>query len=309
MTPSPAAGAACQLCREGKLSLLFAGNIGSGNLVRFSQYAVYGDIYRCGGCGFVVEAKSHETEAIIEMLNAENYGGDKIDQLSLEEKSSAYAPLVNIIQRHRAISGAQLFDAGANTGIFLNLARSLGAVPFGLEPSLDAIAVAKSRFGLDVQNGVIAEMEQPDGAFDIVTLWDVIEHLYDPVADLAALRPKLKPGGYIFVSTHDIENLFCRVLGKRNPLLMYADFYHFSPRTLARALEAAGYETVGFSYFHKSWSVRYLLALFDEFWPGSIAAKCAHGAAAAISPFGPLGRLRIRFPLNLFFVAVARRPA
>ena len=291
------------------MSLLFPGNIASADLVKFSQYAVYGDIYRCGACGFVVEEKSHETDAIIELLSAENYGGDRIDQLSLEEKSAAYAPLVNIVERHRAVSGANLLDAGANTGIFLNLARGLGAVPFGLEPSLEAIKTAKSRFGLEIQNGVIAELDQPDETFDIITLWDVVEHLYDPVTDLAALLPKLKRGGYIFVSTHDIENVFCRVLGRRNPLLMYAHFHHFSPRTLAKTLEIAGFETIGVSYFHKSWSLRYLLALFDEFWPNSIAAKCAGGVGTAISPFGAVEKLRIRFPLNLFFVAIARRPA
>ena len=303
------AGANCQLCRDGHLSLLFRGNIESTKLVRFSQYAVYGDIYRCNVCGFVVEEKSHETDAIIESLTSENYGDDKIDQLSLEEKSKAYAPLARIIERHRAISGAQLLDVGANTGIFLNLARTLGAIPFGLEPSLDATKVARSQFDLEIQNGVIAEIDQPDAAFDIVTLWDVVEHLYDPVGDLTALRSKLKPGGHIFISTHDIENVFCRILGKRNPLLMYAHFYHFSPHTLSRALEIAGFETVGFSYFHKSWSIRYLLALFDEFWPGSCVARCARGMTVTISPFEPLSKLRIRFPLNLFFVAIARRPA
>ena len=302
-------GAACQLCRDGHLSLLFRGNIESTDFVRFSQYAVYGDIYRCNACGFVVEQKSHKTDAIIELLSSENYGGDRIDRLSLEEKSNAYSPLMKIVERHHAISGAHLLDVGANTGIFLNLARNLGAVPFGLEPSLDATKVARSRFGLEVQNSVIAEIDQPDAAFDIVSLWDVVEHLYDPVADLATLRHKLKPGGHIFVSTHDIENIFCRVLGRRNPLLMYAHFYHFSPRTLARALEIAGFETIGFRYFHKSWSVRYLLALFDEFWPGSFIGGCTRGMAATISPFGPLSRMRVRFPLDLFFVTVARRPA
>ena len=275
---------------------------------KFSQYANYGDIYRCDDCGFVIEEKSHATLEIIEYLNNEKYGDEIIGQLNLQEKADAYAPLVAIIERHRAISGSNLLDVGANTGIFLNLARGLGATPFGLEPSLEATIIAKSHFGLDVQNAVVSNVDLPDDSLDIITLWDVVEHLYDPLTDLAALLPKLKRGGYIFVSTHDIDNIFCRVLGKRNPLLMYQHFYHFSPITLGTALESTGFEPVGSKYFRKSWSLQYLLALFDEFWPNSIAAKCAGAAATAISPFGRVGACRVLFPLNLFFVAIARRP-
>ena len=290
------------------MSLLYAGNLNPDDMKKFSQYAFYGDIYKCGDCGFVIEEMSHDTPEIIEYLSKEEYGEEIIDQLNLQEKADAYAPLVAIIEKHRAIGGANILDAGANTGVFLNLVRGLGANPFGLEPSLEATKVAKSRFDLDVQNDVIAGLDLPDESLDIITMWDVVEHLYDPLADLAALLPKLKRGGYIFVCTHNIENIFCRVLGKRNPLLLYAHFYHFSPETLSKALEKAGFEALGTRYFHKSWSLRYLLALFDEFWPNSIAAKCAGGAQKVISPFERVGNLRIRFPLNLFFVAIARRP-
>lgn len=299
--------APCILCGNEKMKLLFNGTLESMNMSRFSQYALYGNIYKCQGCGFVIEEKSHKTEEIIEYLKTEEYGDEIIGQLNLQEKADAYAPLVKVIEKHRPMAGAKLLDVGANTGVFLDLVRRLGADPYGLEPSTEATAIANARFDLNIQNEVISGIDAPDEYFDIITMWDVVEHLYDPLSDLATLLPKLKPGGCIFIATHDINNNFCKLLGKRNPLLMYQHFHHFSPSTLNAALELAGYEPAGMDHYYKSWSFKYLLALFDKLWPNSIAAKLAGVAASATSSFESVGACRVRFPMNLFFVGIGRR--
>ena len=138
-------------------------------------------------------------------------------------------------------------------------------------------------------------------------MWDVVEHLYDPVSDLATLFPKLKPGGRIFIATHDMNSNFCKMLGKRNPLLMYQHFYHFSPSTLSVALRFAGYEPAGMDRYNKSWSLKYLLALCDKLWPNTVAAKMAGAAASLTSSFESVGACRMLFPIKLFFVGVGRR--
>lgn len=298
----------CKLCDNDNLRLLFNGNFDSQNITKFSQYAVFGDILKCENCGFITERQSHDIEKIIEYLSNEEYGDETIGQLNLSEKSRSYSPLVNIIERHFPISGSTLLDVGANTGVFMNLARSLGAFPQGLEPSIEATKTANSHFNLNIQNGVISDIEFSPNSFDIITMWDVVEHLYDPVIDLKTLQTKLRRGGYIFVSTHNIDHAFCKALGKHNPLLMYQHFHHFNPSTLQLALSKAGFEPLGVHYFYKSWSLKYLLALFDEFWPKSIVSSCAGIVTTAISPFEFVNKLRLIFPFNLFFTAIARRP-
>jgi 2-polyprenyl-3-methyl-5-hydroxy-6-metoxy-1,4-benzoquinol methylase len=279
----------------------------SKDTVKFSQYSLYGSIYKCQNCNFVIEERGHDVLEIAELLRDEEYGDELIGQLNLQEKSDSYAPLINIIENRCGISGSNLLDVGANTGVFLNLARDLGAKPFGLEPSLEATEIAKSQFDLNIQNGVISDIDIADESIDVITMWDVVEHLYDPVSDLAALLPKLKHGGHIFIGTHDIDNILCRLWGKRNPLLMYQHFYHFSPITLNKALLVAGYEVAGSQVYHKSWSISYLLALFEKLWPDSSAAKFAGATAAFISPVTSIGGRRIRFPIDLFFVGIGRR--
>jgi 2-polyprenyl-3-methyl-5-hydroxy-6-metoxy-1,4-benzoquinol methylase len=250
----------------------------------------------------------HDQNEILDYLRDEKYLNEEIGRLNIEEKYKSLTPLVKIIENNCQISGAEILDVGANTGVFLDLARRIGALPSGLEPSADAVKEAKNHFDLNIQNNPVAEMSSPNGKFDIITLWDVIEHLTEPKEDLKKLLSKLRPNGMMFISTHDINSLFCRVLGRKNPLLMYQHFFHFSPSTIKGMLEYAGFEFLDLTYFYKSWGLLYSLLLVEKLWPGSMAARLAKSVAKFVSRSNWLAAIRVRVPIKLFFVAVARRP-
>jgi hypothetical protein len=79
---------------------------------------------------------------------------------------------------------------------------------------------------------------------DVVTMWDVIEHLADPAAELRRARTLLRPGGWLVVHTMDIGAPVARLMGGRWPWLMDMHLYFFSRRTLSRMLVESGYEVV-----------------------------------------------------------------
>ena len=111
---------------------------------------------------------------------------------------------------------------------------------------------------------MITDVDLPDEKFDIITMFDVIEHLTDPMNDLKILNRKLKSGGKIFITTHDIETLLAKISGRHNLMFMYQHFFHFSPQTLSKMLEANEYKIVGFKRFSKSWSFEYLFHLVEK---------------------------------------------
>jgi 2-polyprenyl-3-methyl-5-hydroxy-6-metoxy-1,4-benzoquinol methylase len=301
-------GGTCKLCGGEQFTLLYPGTMTDLALGRFSQYALYADINRCNSCGLVWQTARHDQSEIFDYLRNEEYLDEDIGRLNLEEKHKSLSPLIRIIQDNCQIPGASILDIGANTGVFLDLAQSMGAKPFGLEPSAEAVRVAKSQFDLNIENAPVSEMSHPDEKFDIITLWDVVEHLTEPKEDLKTIIQKLKPNGYIFISTHDINSVFCRSLSRKNPLLMYQHFFHFSPSTIEILLEEAGFEFQDLNYYYKSWSFLYALHLFDKLWPGSLAARLANTMAKVVSRSNWLAAIRISLPIRLFFVAVARRP-
>lgn len=298
----------CNLCGGRDHVLLIPGNLGDRRPARFSQYAWFDDIYRCRGCGLVAQHRRHDIDEIINLLRSELYLDEAIGPLNIVEKDVQFATLIEVMREFGDLAGASVFDVGANTGVFLNCLRPLVGQVAGLEPSAEAASEARSRFGLDVRQGVIADIPLPSAAFDIITMWDVVEHLYDPKGDVARLCHSLRPGGRLFVSTHDIGSLLARISGRRYPMLMYQHFYHFTPATLGRLLTDAGLRVLGTRYFFKSWSCAYLFHLIEKKWPESPVAKRIEAALAPLVRIDGIGRRRLVMPMRDFFVMAAERP-
>jgi SAM-dependent methyltransferase len=95
-----------------------------------------------------------------------------------------------------------------------------------------------------VVQGTLDTADLPEAHFDVVTMWDVIEHLTDPRSALGQVHHLLKPGGLVVVHTIDIESLFARLMGPRWPWLMEMHVYYFSRHTLRTMLEQSGFEVI-----------------------------------------------------------------
>ncbi len=297
----------CNLCHGREYKLLYRGNIVDDMSPRFSQYAYYDDIYRCCSCGLVVQQCRHSREAIARFLKAEKYLDEAIGGLNLIEKYVQFEHLIRLIEKYRPIAGSKLLDVGANTGVFLSTVRSRAAAVRGIEPSEEAAQIARTKLGVDVQAGLIGEVELPDAAFDLITMFDVVEHLTDPADDLAHLFRKLAPGGAIFITTHDIETWFARLSGPRYPMLMYQHFFHFSPATLLRMLEQAGFRVLGYDRFLKSWSFEYLYHLIEKKWPGTRLAWTLRMLLSPGMAVPAIRKARITSPQRDFFMIAAER--
>lgn len=101
----------------------------------------------------------------------------------------------------RGLRFKSVLDVGCGTGEFLIQLRRRGIDVHGLEPSGFAAKHAAS-LGLDVFPGGVAEY-RPGRTFDLITLWNVIEHMPDPAGDLIRLRDLLAPDGTIVILTPD----------------------------------------------------------------------------------------------------------
>lgn len=95
---------------------------------------------------------------------------------------------------------AQLLDVGCATGLFLNTMRQYDWQVTGVELSPYASEYARRTFGLEVITGTLESAQLPNNAFDVVTLWDVLEHVVDPKITLKEISRILKPGGLLALS-------------------------------------------------------------------------------------------------------------
>jgi 2-polyprenyl-3-methyl-5-hydroxy-6-metoxy-1,4-benzoquinol methylase len=198
--------------------------------------------------------------------------------------------------------GRRLLDVGAYIGVFVQVAREAGWDACGVEPSRWAVQVARRR-GVPVIQGTQAAPELAGGQFDVVTMWDVIEHFSDPAAELGRAYRLLAPGGLIAVHTMDVESLAARLLGHRWPWLMDMHVHYFSRRTLRQMLQKQGFEIVW-----EGTEGRYLRLGYLATRLGGLNPTLGRVASRVVQALGVAGQA---VPVNFgdLFTVYARRPA
>ena len=215
-------------------------------------YAKYHDIVRCKNCRLVyMNPRDNHIPELLSEVEDTDYISTWNDRLS------TFKVHLDLLKQFK--SGGKLLDVGCYAGIFLTAAKEVGFSVSGLEPSKWAAGFAADKAQVPVVCRPIEAYEMPVSEFDIVTLWDVIEHLEDPMGTLSKIQTTLKPGGLVFISTHNIESIFARALGKRYPWLMRFHLFHFSPNTLKIMAEKAGLKTVRVESYKKVLPLSYFL--------------------------------------------------
>ena len=139
----------------------------------------------------------------------------------------------------------RLLDVGCAAGYFLDVVAAEGWEVRGVEPSRPIADEARRRHGAAAVHVGTLEQLPAWGGFDLITLWDVLEHVPDPVATLKRARQLLAPGGTLVVETQNIDSALARLLGRRWHHFKHREhLVHFNPRTLRQAFEAAGLEVI-----------------------------------------------------------------
>lgn len=135
------------------------------------------------------------------------------------------------------VAGSRVLEIGCSSGDLLCLLRDRGATVAGVEPGDVSRGIARSR-GLDV---VATLAEVRGGPFDIVVLFDVLEHLPSPVSTLQWVSTKLSLSGRVVIGVPNIESLEFRLLkGRWFALELPRHLTHFSPTGMERLAATAG---------------------------------------------------------------------
>jgi SAM-dependent methyltransferase len=197
------------------------------------------DIWRCESCGLGktdaagFDPGSYYDEGYFSGDRPDGYADYRASEPILRRE---FARSVDFIRRYR--SRGKLLDIGCAYGFFLQEARQHFDV-CGIELAQDAAEHCR-RNGLDVLTGVADEQSlQRLGTFDVITMFDVIEHLPDPRATLALCRAHLNPGGIVVMTTGDFGSPVARLLGARWRLMTPPQHLWFFTVESLRRLSAA----------------------------------------------------------------------
>jgi len=159
------------------------------------------------------------------------------------------------------IKNGDLLDIGAATGFFMNIAKQRGFNVSGVEFS--NFAAEKGRkAGLNLITGDLLSQNFPDSSFDVVTMFDVIEHVPNPKEIISEVSRILKKGGIVIINTPDAESLWAKLLGKHWQLIMPPEHInYFSPKNLGNYLSRHGFEVLLSTKIGKKFTLQYVIKM------------------------------------------------
>jgi 2-polyprenyl-3-methyl-5-hydroxy-6-metoxy-1,4-benzoquinol methylase len=199
-------------------------------------------VYHCGECKSVYLGKY--SEIFDDQLYAyyAKYAGKTKNQVYNPLTKNSYFQVLKLLNSYGG--GKTILDVGCGNGAFLDAAMEQGYDIKGIELSQSAIDIA-NRFNLPVKKIDFFSTEIESSSFDILTMFEVIEHLPEPVLFLQRAEHVVKRGGLIYITTPNYNSLDRRILDKNWSVFHREHLTYFTPATLIKAVERnTGFEVL-----------------------------------------------------------------
>lgn len=212
-------------------------------------------ILKCVTCGLVFVPSGENSQNIIKQYK------EMVDEGYVAEEQGrrkTACMVLKKLQRYQKKDKLML-DVGCSTGFFLDEAKKKGWQVQGVELSLWAAKIARDKFDIEVINSTLKQAKLPANSYDVIVLHDTIEHVLNPKEMLMEIRRLLKPDGVVYINTPDIQSLASRVLKAKWWGINRHHLFYFSRKTLNRLLEAAGFKSIHWGLYARSFTFKYWL--------------------------------------------------
>lgn len=142
----------------------------------------------------------------------------------------------------RSKTNGKILDVGCGDGSLLKYMKELGWQTYGVEFNDVSSRYAREVLGLNVFSGKLEETDYPEGSFDVITFFHVLEHLSDPLEALEKIYSLLDKNGLLLIEVPNFGGFEARIfrskwVGVAAPLHLH----HFTPRTLQMMLKNSGF--------------------------------------------------------------------
>lgn len=204
----------------------------------------YAGLRRCAACTHVWADLSMSRGDVHRLYQRGYFFGDEYsnyveDRPTLERN---FAGRLATLQRFMTPDHRRLFEIGCAYGFFLNAARKVFPEVAGIDVSADAVSYAKRELSLQAECGDLLDSPRPERPYDVICLWDTIEHLAHPKAYIEKAAEITRPGGLLAITTGDIGSLNARIQRGRWRLIHPPTHLHyFTNESMARLLDRCGF--------------------------------------------------------------------
>lgn len=231
-------------------------------------------LVQCRQCGLVYVGDRPEPEELYALYGETYFHNDESGKVGYADYIADEPNIRRTAQRRLAFlekftAPGRLLDVGCAAGFFMDEAAKRGWAVEGLDVSAFAVEYTREQFGHETRHGTLTELEYEPGAFNAITMWDVIEHVPDPNAYIHRAADLLNTGGVLVLATPDVGSIPARLAGRRwvGYKLSEEHIYYFAIPTLSRMLEAAGFEVVNVRHVGKYVTLRLFVDRLGMYFP------------------------------------------
>lgn len=188
---------------------------------------------RCADCGMVFSTHNPTLEELETYYSG--YGrNDYLSPITIKRYHE-------ILDRFEAVRNTnRLLDVGCGIGYFLDVAKERGWEVFGTEYTDKAIEICESK-GITMHKGVLDPKNYPAESFDVITSFEVIEHINQPNPEIAHMASLLRKGGYLYVTTPNFNSLLrYHLKGAYNVIGWPEHLSYYTPKTMDRLMKRHG---------------------------------------------------------------------
>ena len=225
------------------------------NLKRVHEHGDGHALWRCAGCGLLQTVPMPSGNELAEYYQRYDVMGEREPYYRMMWGSAALdAPEGRDVRdrfawaKKRCGVFGKTLDVGSGPGLFLRLVKEDGGEPMGAELNARAAERSSREIGVEVVAGGIERVGRKD--FDVIALWDLLEHVPDPARLIEECRARLAECGWLFIETPDEGSLLDAAvrlssrLGTAGPARTFYGLHHlvlFRRKTIRRLLEEGGF--------------------------------------------------------------------
>lgn len=283
----------CYLCKNTASKFLFKNNY---------------QLFRCDSCGLIFYDFNRDYAKFLEKQYSKGYftGESSLksytdygkDRKNIFKNMTWY---IDEIKKYKK-SGKYL-DVGCAYGYAMEVADNRGFDVYGIDPSDYAVSQAKKKFPKRAWVTYLSDMKFADNSFDVISLFDVFEHLQDPKKDLQKLKKVLKKDGLLVIATGDTSSFWAKLSGRSwtffNPP---QHIFYFNKTTAQKILKESGFDVITVTTTGKWLSLPYILHLSETVGENKLAKL--------LSPYilnSPFSRLALYLKLRDNMVIFAKK--
>ena len=192
---------------------------------------------RCSRCGFVF-SQTIPTADELEEHYSKYSRNDYLSPITVKR----YEELLDQFEKYRKTG--KILDVGCGIGYFLEVAKKRGWEVYGTEYTDQAVNICREK-GISMEQGILETHNYDLESFDVITSFEVIEHINNPLEELANFHSLLRPGGLVYITTPNFNSLLRYRLKSAYNVITYPEHLsYYTPKSLTNVFKRSGFKRV-----------------------------------------------------------------